>query len=194
MILFLDKGFWFIWLYLFVLVLCKGILFVCVGGLGGLWDFLLDMFVFILDILNLFGDLFYEIIFVFVFLILEGCLCKICFEFVKFLLCFFDWFDRGYFFWDCSLLLCFLLCLVLLFEFVIVFLELNEGDLCLFGSDCNFEGVFILIVLFVDFFLFWIVFICMLFFFFVVYVLEFGWFLDVEFVWVGEWDWDDDGE
>lgn len=194
MILFLDKGFWFIWLYLFVLVLCKGILFVCVGGLGGLWDFLLDMFVFILDILNLFGDLFYEIVFVFVFLILEDCLCKICFEFVKFLLCFFDWFDRGYFFWDCSLLLCFLLCLVLLFEFVIVFLELNEGDLCLFGSDCNFEGVFILIVLFVDFFLFWIVFICMLFFFFVVYVLEFGWFLDVEFVWVGEWDWDDDGE
>lgn len=179
---------------LFVLVLCKGILFVCVGGLGGLWDFLLDMFVFILDILNLFGDLFYEIVFVFVFLILEDCLCKICFEFVKFLLCFFDWFDRGYFFWDCSLLLCFLLCLVLLFEFVIVFLELNEGDLCLFGSDCNFEGVFILIVLFVDFFLFWIVFICMLFFFFVVYVLEFGWFLDVEFVWVGEWDWDDDGE
>lgn len=194
MILFLDKGFWFIWLYLFVLVLCKGILFVCVGGLGGLWDFLLDMFVFILDILNLFGDLFYEIVFVFVFLILEDCLCKICFEFVKFLLCFFDWFDRGYFFWDCSLLLCFLLCLVLLFEFVIVFLELNEGDLCLFGIDCNFEGVFILIVLFVDFFLFWIVFICMLFFFFVVYVLEFGWFLDVEFVWVGEWDWDDDGE
>ena len=72
--------------------------------------------------------------------------------------------------------------------------ELNEGDLRLFGSDRNLEGVPTLTVSFVDFLSSRTVFICMSFFSFRVYVPEFGRLPDVESVRAGEWDRDDDGE
>lgn len=71
---------------------------------------------------------------------------------------------------------------MLLFEFIVL-LELNVGVLCLFVSNCDFVGVFVLFLL-VVFFLFLLVFVFILLILFnlIFRVLDVGWFFDVEFV------------
>lgn len=149
---FLDKGLRLTRPYPLVPVPSKGILPVRAGGLGGSRDFSLDMSVFILDTLNSFGDSFHETVFVSALPTSEDCLCKICLEFVKFLLCSFHRLDRGYPLRDRSPLLRSPLRSASLSELVTVLSELNEGDLRLFGIDRNLEGVPNLTVSLVDFF------------------------------------------